>query len=176
MNVIQKIKNHYLHYFSILDAKTDILELDFSKGETESVQIIFIDKKHLSNEQAITILTMRLMMYGEEWTDFAAYSGEDVIHWIPILETTYLNSSYLQNINLSHDADYYFIERLQCRTEIKAIYYNSEKIDFDAFQKLCPLFTEKIINVSKSEFERLEAEFYIETDRKFILFNWHTTA
>jgi hypothetical protein len=176
MNIVETLKHNGVSFHKGLSVKPDIYELDNSKGETDFTRILLVEKQRFDIFQAIAVLIMRLQMHREDRTDFTAYTKEDIACRITFLERGYKNSTYLQNVDLQQDADYYWIERLNRKADVKAIYLNSEKIDFNTFHKICPVFTDRIINVSKSTFERLEVEFYIETERYFVLFNWYTTA
>jgi hypothetical protein len=182
MDIIKLLcMNNYNQYsndcFHGLEIPINILDIDYSKGETDLVRILFVEKKHLTKYHAISILTMRLLMYEEGWNKYEFYTIKDVEYWIEILEKKYSKSNFLiSNFDLKQDSGYYFIQRLEDNDAINSILFNTEIIEFNDFFMINPLFSEKIIRANTSKFEGLETEYYIETENHFVLFNWYTTA
>jgi hypothetical protein len=180
MTIIDTLKQDYDQYLNhcldILTTKIDIINLDYTNGETDCTRLLFIEKKDLTKYHAVAILTMRLMMYGEEWNDLKNYKKEDFERWIPILEKQYKGCLYEPNVEIDDYKKDYFVERLTKSIGLKNVEHNGKTIDFLAFKRINPLFHEKTISVSKTLMERLETEFYIETSHHFVLFNWFTTA
>jgi hypothetical protein len=177
ITTLQKNKNRYLdHCLEGLQLNMDAIRIDYSKGETDNVTLLTIAKNSLSKHQAISILTFRLMLYIEEWNDLANYKAEDINRWSKRIKLQYKNTIYNYDIDLTKDSGYYFIERLEKEHEIKSIKHNNKTIDYKIFQNINPLLREPILQSSKTQFNHLETEFYIETENQFILFNWFTTA
>ncbi len=177
MTIIETLKQEntqYLkHCLDVLTIKTNVFTLDFSQGETDIARLLFIEKKHFIQPHALAVLTMRLLMFDEEWNDFKNYTPEDIKRWIGFLTKQYEASVYQPNIDSAIFKNNFFAQRL---TTEKGIQHNAKIIDFADFNRLNPLLHEPIINVSKTEFSGLKEEFYIETSHHFVLFNWFTTA
>jgi hypothetical protein len=180
MTIIDSLLKDYDQYLNhcldILTTKMDILDLDYSNGETDCVRLLFIEKKDLNLNHAIAILTMRLMMYEEEWNDLKNYKKEDFERWIPLLEKQYEGCLFEPNVEISDFKKDFFVERLTKKKGLKGIKHNALPLNFLKYKSLNPLFHERILSVSKTKFARLQEEFYIETSHHFVLFNWYTTA
>ncbi len=180
MTIIDSISKDYEQYLShcldVLTIKTDIIDIDYSKGETDCTRLIFIEKNDLTSFHTLAILTIRLMMYSEEWNDLKNYKKEDFERWIPILKKQYDNCMYFPNIAIEDFENDFFVARLSASKEIKSMKYNDESIDFQRFKQINPLVHEDILSVSKTRFSGLMEEFYVQTSHHFVLFNWFTTA
>jgi hypothetical protein len=180
MTVIDALKQDYddylTHCLDVLDTKTDILDLDFTHGETDVIRLVFIEKKDLTKHHALAILTMRLLMFTEEWKDFKNYTKEDFERWIGFLEYRYTGSVYVPNVEIDDFKNNFFVQRLTTKKGLKSVKHNAQLIDFLSFKRLNPLFHEPIKAVSKSQFSSLKEEFYVETSHHFVLFHWFTTA
>jgi hypothetical protein len=180
MSIIDTLKKDYDQYLNhcldILTTKMDILDLDYSNGETDCVRLLFIEKKDFTMHHAVAILTLRLMMYEEEWNDLKNYKKEDFERWIQLIEKQYEGCLYEPNIEIEDFKKDFFVERLTKSIGLKNVKHNTKTIDFLAFKRTNPLFHEKTIAVSKTMRKGLQEEFYIETTHHFILFNWYTTA
>jgi hypothetical protein len=176
MNIITKLKQeneHYLFDFAAaLTHKVNILRLDHSRGETDWTRILFLDKKNLNFNQAMSILLLRLMMYEEEWTDFEAYNLTDIERWIGFLETQYSANKFVENTK----STLFFVERAKQENETKSFEFNAQIIDYQHFIQLNPLQNAPILSISNSIFQSLREEYYIETAEHFVLFSWYTTA
>jgi hypothetical protein len=180
MTIIDTLKAHYDQYLNhcleVLTTKIDFIELDYANGATDSVRLLFIEKKDLTQHQAIAILTMRLLLFNEACNDFKSYEKEDFERWIDCLEKLYEGCLYEPNIEIEDFKKDFFVERLTSSIGLKSVKHNAKTIDFLSFKRTNPLFHEKTIAISKSKFEGLESEYYIETSHHFMLFNWVTTA
>lgn len=164
--------NTYIDYcYKGLNKDVDIIFLSHSQAETQSSTILFVKKESLSFKEAFSILTIRLLMYIEEWNNFSDFTRDDMIRISSWLETKYSNTKFVLDVTVSSDIDPRFTEK-----EIVSILFNNEVIDFDFFKRINPLLTEKNIERSISIFKSLEDECYIETENHFVLFNWYTTA
>jgi hypothetical protein len=146
--------------------------LDFSKGETDVTRLVFIEKKELTKYHAIAILTMRLMLFGEEWNDLKRYKKEDFERWMPLLAKQYEGCMYVPNIEIDDFKYHHFMVRLTTKKGLTRVEHNGQLIDFLTFKRTNPLFHEQIMRVSKTQFNSLKEEFYIETSHHFVLFNW----
>jgi hypothetical protein len=60
--------------------------------------------------------------------------------------------------------------------DIKNILYNGKKISFRKYTSHNPLLSDKIYHIERTQSERLETQYFIETELHFALFNWYTTA
>ncbi len=179
MNVIQNISKNQEHYINCcvksLTKKVDFITIDCSRGETDLTTIVYLKKENYNFIDAISILTMRLKMYNEEWKDYESYSKSEIILWFGMLEKEYGNSEFIDDISEEKFNSSYLINRLFDEKEIKYLKLNDDFINFEMFNKINPI-KEKIVSISESIFERLEMEFYIETENNFVLLNWFTTA
>jgi hypothetical protein len=180
MTIIDSLSKDYDQYLNhcldVLTTKIDILDLDYSKGETDFARLVFVEKKDLTRYHAIAILTMRLTMYGEEWNDLKSYKKHDFERWIPILEKQYEGCLYEPNVEIDDYRKDFFVERLTQRKGLKMVKHNALPLNFLKYKSMNPLFHERILAVSKTKFAGLQEEFYIETSHHFVLFNWFTTA
>jgi hypothetical protein len=180
MTIINSLLKNYEQYLNncldVLTIKTDILHLDYSNGETDITRLVCVEKKDLTAYHAIAILTMRLMMYEEEWIDFKQYTKEDFERWIPLLEKQYEGSLYVSKVEIDAFRKNFYVERLTQKKGLKMVKYNAQPLNFLKYKSVNPLFHEKILSVSKTNFGRLQEEFYVETSHHFVLFNWFTTA
>lgn len=180
MTIIDSLSSNYDEYLKqcldILTTKIGILDLDFSKGETDFTRLLFIEKRDLTTYHAIAILTMRLMMHEEEWNDLTRYTKEDIERWATFLMKQYDNSMYFPNVEIDDFQSHFFVQRLTTKKGLKSVEHNGQVIDFLTFKRTNPLFHEQIKRVSKTQFTSLREEFYIETSHHFVLFHWFTTA
>jgi hypothetical protein len=185
MNIIETLNQHHdqyiKHCFDGLKASVSIFDIDNSKGETDCVRILMLKKRRFTKQQAIAILTMRLMMYSEDWTNYRSYTKEDILRWIGFLERNYQNSIYFPNV--SHDEfindhrDEFINEHLVFRIPFQHyLNFMTSNIENHVTNRLLFPTKNEILEISKSNFERLEDEFYLETKSHFMLFNWYTTA
>jgi hypothetical protein len=175
MTVIETLKTDYDTYinycYSGLSKTVNVFCLDHSHGETTLSTILFIKKESLSFKEAFSILTIRLLMYKEEWNNFSDFTRDDMIRISTWLEAKYSNTQFVLNFTIPNDIDPRFTEK-----EIVSILFNNEVITFDYFERTNPLLTEKNIKWSISMFKSIQDECYIETENHFVLFNWYTTA
>jgi hypothetical protein len=180
MTIIDSLSENYDAYLDqcldVLTTKIDIIDLDFSKGETDFTRLLFIEKKDLTKPHAMAILTMRLMLFEEEWNDLKHYEKADFERWIPLLEKQYAGSLYVPDVEIDDFKYNHFMVRLTTKKGLKSVEHNSQLIDFLTFKRTNPLFHEQIVSVSKTQFNGLKEEFYVETSHHFVLFNWFTTA
>jgi hypothetical protein len=164
------------HALSALDTIVHTVHLDYSRGETDWTIVLFFEKNKVSFEAALAILPLRMKMYAEEWGDFAHYNHEDIVRWLGFLEADYEDSIFIENIEKEVFEANFFVKRMQLPDNLKNLTLNAEIIDFDTFKAQNPLFSEKIKHVAQSKFEGLRTEYYVETERHFVLFHWFTTA
>jgi hypothetical protein len=180
MTIIDSLTKDYDQYLNqcldVLTTKIDIIDLDFTKGETDFTRLLFIEKKDLTKYHAVAILTMRLLLFEEEWNDLKRYTKEDMERWMGILEKQYEGSTYFPDIDVNEFKSHFFVERLTSKKGLKSVEHNDQIIDFLTFKRTNPLFHEQIMRVSKTQFSGLKEAFYIETSHHFVLFNWFTTA
>jgi hypothetical protein len=92
------------------------------------------------------------------------------------LEKQYDGCFYVSKVEIADFRKDFFVERLTKKKELKMVKYNAELVNFLHYKSINPLFHESILGVSKTNFARLQEEFYVETSRHFVLFNWFTTA
>ncbi len=176
INYLQKFDNQYFtHCKNALIAKIDIIELDFSHGETDRTNLLFVEKGDLSFEAAIAMLTMRYKMHGEEWNDFAAYTQADIEPWIGFLEDDYQDTVYKNDVKVTTYIDDYMVKRIEKDTVVKDIFLNGKKISLAKYGKVNPLF-QMIFQVSETQYKGLQTEYYIETSQHYALLHWFTTA
>ncbi len=179
MNIIQVLKNELPQYkkvcFAALKAHIDVIEMNYSGGETDLTTLLFLKKENLTPNEAWAILTLRLLMHSEEWNDFETYTDEDIINWMELLSVHYSKTTFAPYTDTEIHAENYFIDRLKAPEKLNVVRYNGKIISPDAFDKIDPL-TDKLHIVARTKFNTLEAEFYIETEKHFLLLNWFTTA
>jgi hypothetical protein len=179
MNIIQIISENQGHYINCcvesLTKKIDFITIDCSRGETDLTTIAFIKKENYNFIDAISILTMRLKMYKEEWNDYENYSKSDTIRWSKMLQKDYQNSEFIEDVSEEKFNDNFLVERLSNKIKIKHLKLNDDFINFEEFYEINPI-KEKLVSISESIFKRLEIEYYLETKNNFVLLNWFTTA
>jgi hypothetical protein len=158
-----------------LQLNFEMIHIDCSKGETDSTSILYIPKNNFSFNEALAILTIKQKMLKEEWNNIKAYTKENVQFWITLLQKEYNHSTYYENVTDDEFLNDHFIHRLQFEEGIKSIYKNGSQISYAKFKEIIPC-KDAYVKIAKSIFKRLEAEYYIETDEHFVLFNWYTTA
>lgn len=150
--------------------------VDYTQGETDRSAIFVLPKEDLSWNEAFIILLQRQLMVEEMWLDLEEYNEEDLARWTDLLLSNYMNSPYETGILLDSDEDNaFFMKRLDSDIP-RQIRYNDNPMSHEDFRQTCPLFTEQLLRVSKSKFNRLEVEYYIETENHYLLYNWYTTA
>lgn len=160
-----------------LSKKVDFFNLDFTRGETEVAKLLFIEKDGLTFAEAQIILIQRLLMVQEEWMSPEEYTKENVAGWTEhFLKAKYNNAPYVNGISIDDDSDRYLITDNLFADRKATITFNERHLDFEEFNKENPLLNDNIIEVSKSHFKGLLIEFYFETDKHFLLYNWYTTA
>jgi hypothetical protein len=178
MNIIkylQQNENYTNLCLQALHIEFNVIDIDCSNGETDSIKILFIEKGTNSFEAAIAILIMKQKLLGEEWNDVENYTKEDIQFWITLLEKEYEHSTYNEDVLEEKFKNDYFVKRQVNGTDFKSILYDGLEISYVDFQKINPL-NSTILKVESSIFEWLEIEYYIETESHFVLFNWYTTA
>jgi hypothetical protein len=179
MNIIQIISENQGHYINCcvesLTKKIDFITIDCSRGETDLTTIAYLKKDNLNFIDAISILTIRLKMHKEEWNDLNKYSKTDIIRWSKMLQNEYKNSEFIKDVSEAKFNANFLVKRLSNEKEVKHLKLNDDFINFEMFDKINPI-KEKIVSISESIFERLEMEYYIETESYFVLLNWFTTA
>jgi mannitol/fructose-specific phosphotransferase system IIA component (Ntr-type) len=179
MTIFESITaNHKLyiqHCLDSLKADLNIFDIDCSKGETDLTRVLFLEKKGNTKYEAIAILSMRLLMYEHEWADMPAYTKEDIIRREKMLEKAYENSMYFPDVSHDEFINDHFVYRLQFAEYLKEIKLNNKVVDFEKLNAVFPK-KQEILKLSKTNFQHLEQEYYIETETHFVLFNWYTTA
>lgn len=178
MNIIQNLqsdKNYLAKAIKVLQLNFETISIDCSKGETDNTLLIFIRKDNLSFNEAFNILTIKKKMLLEEWDDIDIYDKVDIKLWAQMLLKEYANSTYYENVTSDEFLNDHFIHRLQFEDGINSILNNNIQITFEQFKEINPC-EKNFIKISKSSYKNLDAEYYIETDEYFVLFNWYTTA
>ena len=179
MNIIQVLKKELPLYLdcchSGLTLHMDVIDMDYSRSETDLTTLLYLKKENLTHNEAWSILTLRLLMHSEAWTEFETYTTEDIKGWIILLEEHYKKTQFVPYSDTQIDNDNYFIERLKFPEKTNTIRFNGKTISSDTFDKIDPL-TDTLHIVSRTKFNNLEAEFYIETENHFLLLNWFTTS
>jgi hypothetical protein len=178
MNIIQHLqldKNYAVHAAKALQVTAETIDIDYTKGETDNTLILFIEKNNLSFTEAMSILTMKQKMLHEEWDDLELYNNDDIKHWASLLVKEYGKSTYYENVTDDEFLNDHFVHRLRFETGIVSIFYNDSPISYKTFQEIIPC-KNNYIKIAKSGYTRLEAEYYIETELHYILFNWYATA
>lgn len=171
---LEKDKQHYIKTcFDGLKLDVNIAFIDHARGETSSSFLFYVEKNTLSFEESIAILTMRLMMYQEEWNDLESYNQEDIERWIGFMKRDYKNSEYNKE---KFVFQYENEERLTGKAYVKNIFFNTKRIDLQVFESINPLKNEKIMQSTCSTFSFLADEYYVETEKHYVLFYWYTTA
>jgi hypothetical protein len=179
MNIIEHLSKNQEQFIENcyvgLSKKVNFIQLDCSRGETDLTTIAYFEKENLNEDQAISVILLRLKMFKEEWNNFKKYTKNDIIRWSKMLEKEYKNSDYLSNITEKEFNNNYLVERLSDKRSLKFLKLNEVYIDFKKFKEINPL-NEKIIQISESIFKRSEIEYYLETEKHFVVLNWFTTA
>lgn len=179
MNIIQVLKNALPQYkkicFDALKTPMNVIEMNYSGAETDLTTLLFIKKENLTPNEAWAILTLRLFMHSEEWNDYETYTAEDVLNWVELLVAHYNKSTFEPYNDTAIHTENYFIDRLKFPEKTNVLRFNGKKISPDTFDKIDPL-TDALHIIARTKFNNLEAEFYIETDKYFLLLNWFTTA
>jgi hypothetical protein len=177
INTLNKApKTYKKHCLTALNTTIQSIHLDYSRGETDWTTLLFFEKNKVSFKAALAILTLRLKMYSEEWGDFEHYTPEDIERWIGFLQLDYADSIFIEKVEKEVFENDFFVKRLHQQDSLKNIKMNDKTIDFASFKSNNPLFLEKINRVAQSKFEGLHTEYYVETERHFVLFHWFTTA
>jgi hypothetical protein len=181
MNIITKLKqentNYLLDFAAVLTTNVDIFFLDYTRGETDFTHLLCLEKSDdLTFNKAMSILLMRLKMYNEEWTDFANYTTDDIERWISFLETEFTNTEHISEVSSETYQNDFMVKRMEDHRDLKSILYNGKKISFGKYTDLNPLLLDKIYHIERTQSERLETQYFIETELHFALFNWYTTA
>jgi hypothetical protein len=180
-NIITKLKqentNYLLDFAAVLTTNVDVFFLDYTRGETDFTHLLCLKKSDdLTFNKAMSILLMRLKMYNEEWTDFANYTTDDIERWVVFLEVELDNTEHIGEVSFEAYQNDYMVERIEDSRDIKSILYNDKKISFKKYADLNPLFSDSIYHIERTQSERLETQYFIETELHFVLFNWYTTA
>jgi hypothetical protein len=181
MNIITKLKqentDYLLDFAAALTSKVDVFFLDFTRGETDFTHLLCLEKSDdLTFDKAVSILLMRLKMYNEEWTDFADYTTDDIERWVGFLETEFTNTEHVSEVSFEAYQNDYMVKRMEDSRDLKSILYNGKKISFRKYIGLNRLLLDKIYHIERTQSERLETQYFIETELHFALFNWYTTA
>lgn len=87
----------------------------------------------------------------------------------------YANSTYYENVTNDEFLNDHFVHRLQFSDGINSIFSDDKNISYEKFKDMTPL-KNVYTKICKSSYKNLEAEYYLETDKYFVLFNWYTTA
>ncbi len=178
MNIIQHLqqnKSYLTIAHKALQIKFETIDIDYNKGETDNTLILYIDKNNYSFEEAMAILTMKQKMLQEEWEDLELYDKDDIATWANMLQKEYSRSTYFENVTDDEFSNNHFMHRLQFADGINSIYCNDIQISHAEFLLKTPCKKE-YLKISKSSYTNLEAEYYLETQTHFVLFNWYTTA
>jgi hypothetical protein len=178
MNIIQHLqqdKNYINQALKALQLNFESIHIDCSKGETDITSILYIPKNDFTFNEALAILTIKQKMLKEEWNNIEAYTKEDEQFWITLLQKEYNHSTYCENLTDDEFLSDHFMHRLQFEAGINSIYKNDIQISYGKFKEITPC-KNAYVKIAKSSFKRLEAEYYLETDEHFVLFNWYTTA
>lgn len=178
MNIIQHLledKNYINQAFNALQPHFESIHIDCSKGERDSTSILYIPKNNFSFNEALAILTIKQKMLKEEWNNIEAYTKEDVKFWTTLLAKEYELSTYYENVTDDEFLNDHFMHRLQFETGIKSIYKDGNQISYEKFNEII-LCKNDYLKITKSSYKRLAVEYYLETDKHFVLFNWYTTA
>jgi hypothetical protein len=183
MNILDIVSADREDYITIcyhgLKVPVDVFTLDFTSGETDISRVLTVDKSYIPHPvEAFGVLIIRLLMVEEEWLDTGRYTKEDIDGWITWLKPRYYNSVYMNNVHLINSEMLYFhLQRyLSSDSGLAGIQLNGQDISTLEYEELCPLATEKIVSTSRSKFNGITEEFYIETRDHYTLFNWYTTA
>ncbi len=172
---LQADKNYLNYCNQALSTPFNTIDIDCSKGEMDRICIIYLPKSKYSFIEAMSMLTLKQKMLNEEWEDIELYDAKDVALWTTILAKEYKASTYKQNIDAQDFLNDDLVKRLQIEDKQYEIFANDKQINFVALDKINPCKTD-FIKISKSDYSRLEVEYYIETQNNYVLFNWYTNA
>jgi hypothetical protein len=178
MNIIQHLqqdKNYISIAIKALQLDIETIDIDCSQGETDRTLILFIVKNNYSFDEAFAMLTLKQKMLNEEWEDLELYDADDVKLWSQMLVKEYGNNMYDTNVSEDEFLKDHIMYKLKFADGIQSIFYNDKQIDFETLQNIFPCKS-GFVQIAKTSFERLEAEYYIETDKHYVLCNWYTTA
>jgi hypothetical protein len=178
MNIIEHLQkdSNYINFASkALQTEAFTIDIDCSKSETDNTLILYIKKDGYTFNEAMCLLTMKQKMLQEEWEDLDLYNADDIKLWAKMLAKIYSNSTYFENISDTEFLNDHFMNRLQVADNITAIFYNNEHITHKKFLEITPCKSQ-YLKICKSTYKHLEAEYYLETEQYFVLFNWFTTA
>jgi hypothetical protein len=158
-----------------LNLNADFYHVDFTKGETDSSMLLVLDKKNLTRNDAFSILIMRHLMISEEWLSFKDYNIDDMSRWIGLLRTKYINTEFVESINIHDDSDNFVFKRL-FSNDIVSITKNVKSISTLEFIDWFNGQTKTQTKFMKSKFNGLEVEYYFENKNYYFMLNWYTTA
>jgi hypothetical protein len=178
MNIIEQLQkdSNYIKFASkALQTEAFTIDIDCSKSENDNTLILYIKKDGYTFNEAMCLLTMKQKMLQEEWEDLDLYDTDDIKLWAKLLAKTYSNTTYYENVTADEFLNDHFMNRLQVAEGINAIFYNNEQISYKKFLEITPC-KKSYLNICKSSYTHLEAEYYLETEQHFVLFNWFTTA
>ena len=96
----------------------EMIQIDCSKGETDSTSILYIQKNNFSFNEASVILTIKQKMLNEEWNDIGTYTKQDIQFWITVLEKEYKHSTYNENVTGKEFLNDHFMHRLQFEADM----------------------------------------------------------
>jgi hypothetical protein len=161
--------------FKNINRWVDVITLNYSKGETEMVTVLFTNKAELTFDQAMSLLVMRYKMYSEEWNDIERYTSKDIKLWSSFIKAEYGQSTFESDISFEDFRYNFFVNRLFENNEKCSIKHKDRLISDEEFQILNPLIGQAI-KINRVVFDRMEEEFFVETDKHFVMFNWYTTA
>ncbi|HLP11243.1 MAG TPA: hypothetical protein VK177_04865 [Flavobacteriales bacterium] len=180
MNIFEGLTNEITTYLDIsvkgLKKHVDVYCLDFTNGETDLAHLLCVKKEGVTEKEALILLIQRLLMVNEEWEDLDEYTRADLIRWTPQLVMKYKNSVFADGLSINNETYKAFVTKRLVKHDLKSILLNSEEISFENFININPMLNEPVLKLSKSEFKQLEYEFYMETEKHFLLYNWYTTA
>ncbi len=178
MNIIQQLQkdtNYLKHYKQTLSANIEVVDIDYSKGETDRVCILYLPSQTYSFTQAMSMLTLKQMMLNEEYNDIELYDADDIKLWADSLAKQYASSRYAETIPAAEFLQDDLVVRLTNKERNAVLFHNDVQITFEHFLEVNP-FANELLSVSKSTYTRLEVEYYLQTKQHFVLFNWYTTA
>jgi hypothetical protein len=154
-----------------------ITKIDFSHGEASFGTLLSLDKSVVNDKkEAIILLKLKLMLVREEWVD--PTTQEEIDWYYERLMTDYGQDPFYPVLSVT-DRD--FVDMcLGCLSltdmYIRSIIHNQEEISKEAFLMLSPLQNETVMNLAASDVSWNYCEYYIETQSKYVLYHWFTTA
>jgi hypothetical protein len=161
--------------FKNINRSVDIITLNYSKGETDMVTLLFTNKDGITFDLAMPLLVMRFKMYSEEWNDIENYTKKDIKFWTSLIKNQYEQSSFKSDISFEHFRSNFFVNRLFENDNNCKILHRGIEISHKEFKTINPL-SRQTNNINKIIFERLEEEYFVETEKHFVMFIWFTTA